>query len=87
MRHLATQDPSTVDALLNAVGNAESSRNVDLSTFEYASVPVKKEAFWVVQLLHMGYQDKNGRGSDDYFPGSEPVFQIMICARSRQATQ
>ncbi|KAI0363201.1 hypothetical protein BV20DRAFT_1031704 [Pilatotrama ljubarskyi] len=78
MRHLATQDPSMVEALLDAVSNAQASRQVDLATFDYASVPIKKDSFWVVQLLHMGFQDRNGRAADEYFPGSEPAFQIMI---------
>lgn len=83
MRHLSTQDPSTVEALMSAVGSAESARQVDLAAFDYAALRVKKDAFWVVQLLHMGFQDKSGRAADEYFPGSEPVFQIMICGSAR----
>ncbi|KAI0357870.1 hypothetical protein OH77DRAFT_1422004 [Trametes cingulata] len=78
MRHLATQDPSTVEALMNAVSNADASREVDIATFDYTSVPVKKDSFWVVQMLHTGFQDRNGRFEDEYFPGSEPAFQIII---------
>ncbi len=80
MRHLSTQDPSVLDNLVNAVASAESSRQVNLENFDYASLPVKPKSTWVVQLVHMGYQDATGRVSDSESPGSQPTFQIFVCA-------
>ncbi|TFK82260.1 hypothetical protein K466DRAFT_530642 [Polyporus arcularius HHB13444] len=78
MRHLSTQDPSVLENLVNAVASAESSRQVDLENFDYASLPVKRNATWVVQLVHMGYQDATGRMSDSDSPGSRPTFQVFV---------
>ena len=79
MRHLSRQDPDTVNSLLNAVENAQESSKVDLATFNYSGLRIDAKSFWVVQLVHMGYQDRNGRVSDEELPGSQPTFQIVIC--------
>ncbi len=80
MRHLSTQDPSVLENLVNAVASAESSRQVDLENYDYASLPVEQSATWVVQLVHMGYQDATGRVSDSGSPESQPTFQVFVCA-------
>ncbi len=81
MRHVSGQDPAMLEAVINAVSDAKEKNQVDLSTFNYASLRVKRDSFWVVQLTQMGFGDpRTGRLADDQFPGSQPVFQIVICA-------
>ena len=82
MRHLSRQDPNTVNALLDAVADAKESSQVDLEAFDYSSLRVRPESFWVVQLAHMGFADRTGRAASDPFPGSQPTFQIVICRPS-----
>ncbi|CAL1709540.1 unnamed protein product [Somion occarium] len=74
-RHLAGQDSLTIEALLSAIGTVN---NPDITNFNFSSVPVKTESFWVLQLMPMGFQGQNGHFSEDYFDGGLPVFQIMI---------
>ena len=81
MRHLSTQDPTVLEALMNAVSDTNERNRVDLSAFNYASLHVEQDSFWVVQLTHMGFGDPStGRVSDSQFSGSLPVFQIIVCA-------
>ncbi|PIL29300.1 transporter [Ganoderma sinense ZZ0214-1] len=79
MRHVSGQDPAMLEAVINAVSDAKEKNQVDLSTFDYASLRIKRDSFWVVQLTQMGFGDPlTGRVADNQFPGSQPVFQIII---------
>ena len=81
MRHVSGQDPAMLEAVINAVSDAKEKNQVDLTTFNYASLRLKRDSFWVVQLTQMGFGDpRTGRVADNQFPGSQPVFQIIICA-------
>lgn len=66
---------------MNAVSESKEKNQADLSTFDYASLRIKRGSFWVVQLTQMGFGDpRTGRVDDNRFPGSQPIFQIIICA-------
>ncbi|TBU41481.1 hypothetical protein BD309DRAFT_965177 [Dichomitus squalens] len=79
MRHVSTQDPAMLDALMNAVSQSNEQNQVDLTTFDYASLRVKRGSFWVIQLTHMGFGDpRTGRVFDNQFSGSLPMFQIIV---------
>ena len=68
-----------MQALMDAIEAEKQTSQLDLATYNYAALRPKPESFWVVQLAHMGFVDRNGRHSDNPFPGSQPAFQIYIC--------
>ncbi|KAM5539724.1 hypothetical protein V8D89_006537 [Ganoderma adspersum] len=79
MRHVSGQDPAMLEAVMNAVSDAKEKNQVNLSTFNYASLRLRRGSFWVVQLTQMGFGDPlTGRVADNQFPGSLPIFQIII---------
>ena len=81
MRHLTRKDPSgeMISGLMDALAASDKENFVDLDTFNYHALRVAPQSFWIVQLVHVGFHDTNGRASDIEFPGSAPSFQIMIC--------
>ena len=82
MHHLSMQDPTDLEALFSAVSGAKSSAGTEekIAEFDFAKAPVRKNSFWVMQLMGMGFQDKvGGDYRDEYFSGSTPVFSIIIC--------
>ena len=78
LRHLATQDPDSLDDLIRAV-QLEDSNAPDLSTFDFSSVPVKRSETWVLQMMPFGYKTRRGDVVDDYVEGSQPIFKLFIC--------
>ena len=82
MHHLSMQDPADVEALLSAVSGSKDSDGVEdkVTKFDFTTAPVRKNSFWVMQLSSMGFQGKDETDyRDEYFPGSTPVFSIIIC--------
>ena len=82
MHHLSMQDPADVEALLSAVSGSKDPAGTEdkIANFDFTKAPVRKNSFWVIQLSAMGFQgidEKDYR--DEYFPGSTPVFSIIIC--------
>lgn len=81
MRHLSTKDPAIIEQLLSAMDKETDS--VDLEKFDYTKVPVKKNSFWIMQLMPDGFvsPDKT-KVSEKYVPGYKPNFSLIICACS-----
>ncbi|KAH9831777.1 uncharacterized protein C8Q71DRAFT_780277 [Rhodofomes roseus] len=78
MHHLSMQDPADVEALFSAATGSKPSED-QLSDFDYKSVPVRRDSFWVMQLTPMGFQGEDTKDyRDEYFPGSKPVFSVII---------
>ena len=71
-----SDDPTALQHLIEGVN---SQKTPDLSGFDFSTVRVKKESFWVLQLMNMGYEDRNGKVTEEYVDGSQPVFQVIIC--------
>ena len=65
---------------MNAVEQMDMGKDdAKLDTFDYSKVPVKRNSFWVVQLMHMGFVDSQQRVHETYVPGTQPIFQLIIC--------
>ncbi|KAH9918843.1 uncharacterized protein B0H18DRAFT_882487 [Fomitopsis serialis] len=63
---------------LSAVAGSRTSDD-QASTFDYKKVPVRDNAFWVMQLSPVGFQGKDPQvHQGEYLPGSTPAFGIII---------
>ncbi|KAL4247543.1 hypothetical protein ABKN59_007345 [Abortiporus biennis] len=76
-RFMNSQDPAKLEALVNTMESFSTS-GPNLETFDFNRIPVKKESFWVLQMTHSAFQGADGKTSERYFEGSQPVFQIII---------
>lgn len=79
LRHVTSHMGNDPEALRHLVDGLNSIEKPDISKFDFSAVRVKKESFWVLQIMHMGFQDRNGKVSEEYFDGAQPIFQVVVC--------
>ena len=77
-RMLADKSPEELERILSALSGL-GQPSVDLESFDYAKVKVKKNSFWVLQMSPDGYVGPNGEFSREPKARYQPSFQVLIC--------
>ena len=77
-RMLATKSPEQLEKIMEVLSELGEPQ-VDLETFDYTKVKVKKKSFWVMQMSADGFVGPNNEYSHEWKEGYRPNFQFRIC--------
>ncbi|KAH9831784.1 uncharacterized protein C8Q71DRAFT_714832 [Rhodofomes roseus] len=76
--HMSSLDPAEMQVIASTLEGLEPS-DEQLSAFDYAKAPMRRNSYWVMQLIPMWFQGEDPKERrDEYFPGSTPVYDISI---------
>ncbi|TFY61675.1 hypothetical protein EVJ58_g4370 [Rhodofomes roseus] len=75
---MSSLDPAEMQVIASTLEGLEPS-DEQLSAFDYAKASMRRDSYWVMQLIPMWFQGEDPKERrDEYFPGSTPVYDISI---------
>ncbi|KAI0694104.1 hypothetical protein BC835DRAFT_1030797 [Cytidiella melzeri] len=77
VRMLANKSPEDLERIMSALSGLGDPK-VDLESFDYSKVKVKKNSFWVMQMSADGFVGPKEQFSHEYKAGYKPNFQLII---------